>query len=243
MSPGATASPVRALALVVAVIAVSGAAGFLLHRFSNHTPTLYPVPQPRGATPEAAPVADARAPLPANTRRIPEVIPPVTLPGLDGRPHALADYRGRLLLVNFWATWCDPCRREIPLLKSLRTEYAKDGLEIVGIAVDSRADVAKYASAHGMGYPVLLGEHGGLEAAAAFGMEVVLPFSVFADRAGHIVALKVGELRPEEAHAILAGLRELDAGHLTLAAAQTRIAGSLAALNARREAGAGAVQN
>jgi len=166
----------------------------------------------------------------------------VSLPGLDGRPHALADYRGKLLVVNFWATWCEPCRREIPLLKSLRAEYAKDGLEIVGIAVDSRADVAKYAAAHGMTYPVLLGERGGLEAASAFGMDVVLPFSVFADRAGHIVALKVGELRPEEAHTIVSGLQELDAGHLTLKAAQTQIAASLAALSARHAAGAGAAE-
>ncbi len=142
-------------------------------------------------------------------------------------------------MVNFWATWCDPCRREIPLLKSLRTEYAKDGLEIVGIAVDSRDDVAKYASAHGMTYPVLLGEQGGLEAASAFGMEVVLPFSVFADRAGHIVALKVGELRPDEAHAILAGLRDLDAGHISLKAAQSQIAAHLRAMEARHTSAAG----
>jgi thiol-disulfide isomerase/thioredoxin len=246
VSPGATASPIRALALLVAVIAASGAAGFLLHRLSNPTQTLYPVPQPRGAATDghdAASMAGGNGPVPANTRKIPEVIPEVTLPGLDGRPHALADYRGRLLVVNFWATWCEPCRREIPLLKSLRTEYAKDGLEIVGIAVDSRADVAKYASAHGMSYPVLLGEHGGLEAASAFGMEVVLPFSVFADRAGHIVALKVGELRPEEAHTILAGLTDLDVGRLTLSAAQARIAKNLAGLNARHEAGGAAAQN
>jgi hypothetical protein len=87
-----------------------------------------------------------------------------------------------------------------------------------------------------MTYPVLLGERGGLEAAAAFGMEVVLPFSVFADRAGHIVALKVGELRPDEAHTILSGLRELDTGHLTLEAAQAKIAASLASLDARHAA-------
>jgi hypothetical protein len=74
-------------------------------------------------------------------------------------------------------------------------------------------------------------------------MEVVLPFSVFADRAGHIVALKVGELRPDEAHTILAGLRELDAGHLTLKAAQARIAASLAAVDARHTGGTVPAQN
>jgi thiol-disulfide isomerase/thioredoxin len=243
VNAGPGASPARAWVAGLAVIAAAGVAGFLLHRLSSRTPGLYP----RSAAPEAAAHPGA-AVAPEGTpsypaRRIPDEVPPVTLPGLDGRPHALADYRGRLLVVNFWATWCEPCRREIPLLKSLRTEYAQDGLEIVGIAVDSRDVVAKYASAHGMAYPVLLGEQGGLEAASAFGMEVVLPFSVFADRAGRIVALKVGELRPDEAHAILAGLRDLDAGHLTLKAAQSQIAARLSALEARHAAAAGADGN
>ena len=242
MSAGTGAASVRAWVLGLAVIAAAGVAGFLLHRLSGRTPGLYPQSRPEAAA--VHPGAGGAEASPAYpTRRVPDEIPPIILPGLDGHPHALADYRGRLLIVNFWATWCDPCRREIPLLKSLRGEYAKDGLEVVGIAVDSRDDVAKYAKSHGMAYPVLLGEQGGLEAATAFGMEVVLPFSVFADRAGHIVALKVGELRPDEAHAILAGLRELDAGHLTVKAAQAQIAARLGVLDARHAAAAGAAEN
>ncbi|HEY2809417.1 MAG TPA: TlpA disulfide reductase family protein [Steroidobacteraceae bacterium] len=238
MSPGAAASPARGLLLGIVLIAAAGAAGFLLYRLGSPAQTLYPDP-----TPVTAHALAEGAPHAADVRKIPEAVPAISLPGLDGHPHALADYRGKLLVVNFWATWCDPCRREIPLLKSLRGEYAKDGLEIVGIAVDSREEVAKYAVSHGITYPVLLGERGGLEAAGAFGMEVVLPFSVFADRAGHIVALKVGELRPDEAHTILAGLRELDAGHLTLKAAQAQIAASLAAVDARHTGGTVPAQN
>ncbi|MBS0579973.1 MAG: TlpA family protein disulfide reductase [Proteobacteria bacterium] len=220
------------LPVLVAVVGVAAAIGFLAHR-------LLPA---RGGLQAAAPAATQgphapTTPLaPAAGRKVPDEVPDIVLPDLDGRPHHLAEYRGKLLVINFWATWCDPCRREIPLLKSLRVEFAKDGLEIVGIAVDSGVEVAKYAQVHGMTYPLLVGEQGGLEAATAFGMDLVLPFSVFADRAGHVVALKVGELRPEEAHAILSGLRDLDQGHLTLAAAQARIAGQVAALNGRRAA-------
>jgi thiol-disulfide isomerase/thioredoxin len=243
VSPGATGSTARAVLGGFAVVAAAGAAGFLLHRCTGHPEAaLYPLAQP-SATSEEAPASPGVTQNPRDTRKIPEDVPEIALPGLDGKPHALADYRGKLLVVNFWATWCEPCRREIPLLKSLRAEYAANGLEIVGIAVDSHDDVAKYATAHGMGYPILLGERGGLEAAAAFGMEVVLPFSVFADRAGHIVALKVGELRPDEAHTILSGLRELDAGHLTLKAAQAQIATSLATLSVRHAATPGSAQN
>jgi thiol-disulfide isomerase/thioredoxin len=239
VSPGGT-SPARGLLLVLAVLAASAAAGYFLHRLTGRAPTVYPNNAGSG---HSAPVSQEAASVSLNSRKIPEDVPQISLPGLDGRPHALADYRGKLLVVNFWATWCEPCRREIPLLKSLRTEYANNGLEIVGIAVDSRDDVARYASSHGIVYPVLLGERGGLEAASAFGMDVVLPFSVFADRAGHIVALKVGELRPEEAHAILSGLRALDEGRLPLKAAQAQIAAALGALSARHAGPSGAADN
>jgi thiol-disulfide isomerase/thioredoxin len=225
-------SHARGLLLVAAVLAASASAGYLLHRFTGHAITVYPVPA--GTSTHLAPVSQEATAIAPDARKIPDDIPPITLPGLDGRPHALADYRGKLLVVNFWATWCEPCRREIPLLKSLRTEYARNGLEIVGIAVDSRDEVAKYVSTHGIAYPVLMGERGGLEAASAFGMDVVLPFSVFADRAGHIVALKVGELRPDEAHAILSGRRALDEGRLTLGTAQAQIAADLSSISARR---------
>jgi thiol-disulfide isomerase/thioredoxin len=239
-----SAPPLRVLLSVILLVAAAGAAGFLAYRLTAPRGTTYPVPVPQVSG--DAPVGvdpHQSAQDETNNRKIPEVIPQISLPGLDGRLHALNDYRGKLLVVNFWATWCEPCRREIPLLKSLQTEYAANGLEIVGIAVDSREEVAKYVSSHGIAYPVLLGERGGLESARAFGMDVVLPFSVFADRAGHIVALKIGELRPEEAHMILAGVRELDEGRLTLAAAQARIAAAMAALSARRTGAAGSSQD
>ncbi|HEY6823586.1 MAG TPA: TlpA disulfide reductase family protein, partial [Steroidobacteraceae bacterium] len=124
---------------------------------------------------------------------------------------------------NFWATWCEPCRREIPLLKRLRREYAGNGLEIVGIGIDQLDPVRKFASEQAIDYPLLLGERDGLEAARAFGMETVVPFSVFSDREGRVVTLKVGELHRDEAELILDRIREVDAGRLSLIAAQAQI--------------------
>jgi thiol-disulfide isomerase/thioredoxin len=244
VSPGIPASPARLVASVIGLLAAAGVAGFLLYRLTAPRSTLTVLPThaaPSG--PQDSAGSSNSAQVAEDNRKIPDNIPQIVLPGLDGRPHSLGDYRGKLLVVNFWATWCEPCRREIPLLKSLRTEYASNGLEIVGIAVDSHEDVAKYVAAHGISYTVLMGERGGLEAASAFGMDVVLPFSVFADRAGHIVALKVGELRPDEVHMILSGLRRLDQGELTLAAAQADISRNLAASNARHAAAVGSSQN
>jgi thiol-disulfide isomerase/thioredoxin len=137
-------------------------------------------------------------------------------------------------MVNFWATWCEPCRREIPLLKSLRRERAADALEIVGIAVDFRDAVIKYAREIGIDYPVLIGEEDGLNAVGAFGMDMVFPFTVFADREGRIVALKVGELHQDEASLILDRLHDLDRGRIDVAAARERIGAGLRQLAAER---------
>jgi thiol-disulfide isomerase/thioredoxin len=223
------------LLVLAAVLLASGAVGFLSYHFLvRETATL------RKAAPSAAsPVAAAADAEPAEAApppppKVPERLPSLQLPAADGTAHRLTDWSGRPLVVNFWATWCDPCRREIPLLKSLRREHAADRLEVVGIAIDSADEVRKYALEHGIDYPLLVGEREGLKAAAAFGMETVLPFSVFADREGRVVTLRVGELHRDEAELILDRIRDLQAGRLTLAAAQAQISDGVRSLRAGR---------
>jgi thiol-disulfide isomerase/thioredoxin len=224
--------------LSIAVLVAALACGYGYYRFSKpHHPTLYAAPP--AAQTRTAPVA-TQTPV---ARKIPERIPDLTLPGLDGTSHRLSEWSGHPLLVNFWATWCEPCRREIPLLKSLRSEHVAKRLEIVGIAIDYRDPVRKYVIDNRMNYPVLLGEHGGLEAAAAFGMDTVLPFSVFADAGGQVVALKVGELHRDEAELILDRMGKLDSGSLSVQAARDQIGAAIAARAAvPRASGPGAAQ-
>jgi thiol-disulfide isomerase/thioredoxin len=155
------------------------------------------------------------------------VLPQLSLPDATGVAHRLSDWAGHPLVVNFWATWCEPCRREIPLLIKLRHERASRGLAIVGIAIDFRAAVVKYAAAAGIDYPLLIGEEAGFKTVDAFGMELVFPFSVFADRAGRVVAVKVGELHQDEADFILDRIDDVDRGTLTLPAAREEIASHL----------------
>ncbi|HEV3183085.1 MAG TPA: TlpA disulfide reductase family protein [Steroidobacteraceae bacterium] len=209
---------------VIAVLLASAAIGFIAYRLVvpplRETVHAAPIPaHPATAAPDAEAVAGAAS----TALKVPEHLPDIRLPGTDGAVHGLGDFRGRPLVVNFWATWCEPCRREIPLLKTLRRERAADGLEIVGIAVDYRDAVRKYAADHGIDYPVLVGDRGGLAAVSAFGMETVLPFSVFADREGSIVTLKVGELHRDEAELILDRVRDVDGGKLTLPTAREQI--------------------
>jgi thiol-disulfide isomerase/thioredoxin len=216
--------------LVALVLAASAAGGFLVHRLAAPRPTqLYPLAAQGAGSPAPAPPPPDSAPL----RRIPERLPQIELPGLDGAPQALSNWSNRPLLVNFWATWCEPCRREIPLLKSLRRAHAAEKLEIVGVALDSAEAVRQYASGHGIDYPVLVGESGGLEAANAFGMDTVLPFSVFADRSGRIVTVKVGELHRDEANLILDRMRDVELGRISLPTARAQISQGIERLAAR----------
>ena len=134
----------------------------------------------------------------------PKTLPAVTLPDLSGNRRSLSEWHGRPLLINFWATWCGPCREEIPMLVKLRAKHAKQGLEIVGIALDFHDAVATYATKAGMTYPVLVAEED-MTAVQAFGMgaSAGLPTTLIADRTGRIVARHVGALDKEEAEKLL----------------------------------------
>jgi thiol-disulfide isomerase/thioredoxin len=220
----------RGAALVLAVVLAAAAGGYWAYHLQRH-PTVYLAP----SAPAPPPAATA---APVSARKVPERVPDLSLPDVRGKAHALSEWAGRPLMINFWATWCEPCQREIPLLKTIRREYAANGIEIVGIALDSADAVSKYAADHSMTYPLLIGERGGLEAAAAFGMETVLPFTVFADSQGRIVGLKIGELHQNEADLILGLVRQVDDGKLTLEVARRQVSESLPRLGAAR-AGSG----
>ena len=223
-SPDAPPPRSRRLAPVLLLLAFA-AGGFLAYRLTAPPRTaLREAPAAAPATASAPSAADAAGTV--STRRVPESLPPIALPGLDGAIHPLSEWNGKVRLVNFWATWCEPCRREIPLLRSLRREHARDDLEIIGIAIDTPAATQQYTQSQGIDYPVLVGEEGGLAAATALGMDLVLPFSVFADRQGRIVTLKIGELHRDEVEFILARIADVEAGRLSLAAARARIAGA-----------------
>ena len=168
------------------------------------------------------------------SRVIPAVLPDFALATVEGPLRKLSSFQHPSLIVNFWATWCAPCRREIPLLRQLRNERGERGVEVLGIAVDFREDVLKYAAKIGLDYPLLIGEEDGLAAADAFGIDPMFPFTVFADAKRCIVAVKVGELHADEAAFILDHIELLNAGRLTLEVVQTLIRAELQRLDALR---------
>jgi thiol-disulfide isomerase/thioredoxin len=115
--------------------------------------------------------------------------PDFTLESLEGRNMRLSDFRGKAVLLNFWATWCSPCKIEMPWFIELQNEYASQGLQIVGVAMDdsSREDIAKFAM--GVNYPVLIGKEA---VGDAYGGVPALPESFFIGRDGKIVDKIIG---------------------------------------------------
>ena len=135
------------------------------------------------------------------------VVQPFTATDISGTPVALSSLRGKVVLVNFWATWCPPCREEIPDLIALQARY-KDQLQIVSIAQDSGSaeDIARFASAHGMNYPIVMATP---EIERLFPNVYALPTTFLIDRDGRLAQKHVGLLnisRTEAETRALAGL-------------------------------------
>jgi thiol-disulfide isomerase/thioredoxin len=129
------------------------------------------------------------------------------LPDLAGKPRQLSEWRGKILVCNFWATWCAPCREEIPLLVAARAKYASQGVEIVGIAVDNASKVSEFSRSMGVTYPILLSEADGLELMRRLGnTSGGLPYTVFLDREGRVAHRKLGALKASDLEQILGGL-------------------------------------
>jgi thiol-disulfide isomerase/thioredoxin len=126
---------------------------------------------------------------------------------LEGRPRRLAEWRGKILLCNFWATWCAPCREEIPLLVAASQKYGASGVEIVGIAIDNAAKVREFAASFNISYTVLLAEADGLDLMRQLGNSGGgLPYTVVADRQGALVHHKLGALKQAELDGFLGPL-------------------------------------
>ena len=136
-----------------------------------------------------------------------EALAAATFGDLAGRQRRLDEWRGKVLVCNFWATWCAPCREEIPLLLAARQKYGSGGVEIVGIAIDNVAKVREFAASFMISYPVLLAEANGIDLMRRLGNQGGgLPYTVIADRQGRVIERKLGALNGAELDKLLGSL-------------------------------------
>ncbi len=157
-----------------------------------------------------------------------ETLPEFTLNDPTGEPQSIGSWPGKALLINFWATWCAPCLREIPLLIEYQHKHRDRSVQVVGIAVDRPDPVRAFMEDLEFNYPVLVGEVDAMDAAAAFGVDFfALPFSVFTDTQGHILGVHTGELHAEDLDDLQSILADLETGRTDVSGARARLAGRM----------------
>jgi thiol-disulfide isomerase/thioredoxin len=174
-------------------------------------------------------VGDVDAPTDDNGAAAPAAVatlPNFSLANLAGEQQSIQSWPGKPLLINFWATWCGPCLREIPMLKELQA--ARPDVQVVGIAIDKPELVTKFAGDMQFNYAILMGQNEAWAAAAALGVNIfALPFTVFTAGDGSILGVHTGELHAEHLEAFRDTVDALAAGRIDVAEARRRIADAI----------------
>lgn len=130
-----------------------------------------------------------------------------SFPDLEDKPQPLSQWRGKILVLNFWAPWCPPCRAEIPEFIKLQEQYRQQDVVFVGVALDQKDKVQAFADEMGINYPMLLGESDAAELAKLAGNRLGgLPFTAIFAKNGDIVSTVAGELKREQLEATLKSL-------------------------------------
>lgn len=129
------------------------------------------------------------------------------MPDLNGAPQKLSQWTGKVVVINFWATWCEPCREEIPALIDVQRRWGEKGVQIVGIAIDQPDKVKPYAVQMRINYPVLVGEIEALDLTRAAGNKIGgLPYTIILDRAGNVAGSQLGGITQSKLEQMLTPL-------------------------------------
>lgn len=134
----------------------------------------------------------------------PSVIYATSFPDLNGQPQSLGQWSNKLLVINFWATWCAPCLEEMPIFVRMQEQYGAKGLQIVGIAADSSLNAAKFAQKLKINYPILPDEARAIEFSKRTGNRLgLLPYTIILNAKGDVILTKLGVIQETEISEII----------------------------------------
>jgi thiol-disulfide isomerase/thioredoxin len=126
-------------------------------------------------------------------------LPDFNLPDEQGNQHNISEWQGKIRVINFWATWCPPCLKEIPAFIALQKQYSAKGLQFIGIAIDDQEPVEKYLASININYPILIASISGIALSQQLGNSVdAVPFTVVVNREGQIIHQHRGEFSSEQ---------------------------------------------
>ncbi len=182
--------------LVLGAAAAAGVAAFLLSRSLDGERKAQP-PAPAQVAKPAATAPDKGG----------EALLALKYPDLDGREQPLSQWKGKVLVVNYWATWCEPCKKEIPEFVKVQARFKEKGVQFVGIALDDADKVRAMSQELGINYPVLVAPISAIEASRDAGNDKsALPFTAILDRQGRVASSKLGGLDESRLEAIISPL-------------------------------------
>ena len=130
--------------------------------------------------------------------------PDFSLPDMNGKLRHISEWDGKVILLNFWASWCPPCREELPDFVQLYDDYADKGFVVVGVAIDKQQDIIDFMDSVGVEYPVMISETEGIRISQAYGNRLgALPYSVIIDRDGQMVSSHLKLLTYQDVEAMI----------------------------------------
>ncbi|MBM4207364.1 MAG: TlpA family protein disulfide reductase [Gammaproteobacteria bacterium] len=127
-----------------------------------------------------------------------QTLPDISLPDTAGKQHNLKEWQGKILILNFWATWCPPCMKEMPEFQAIQNEFGDKGVQFVGVALDEAEPVQEFITKKNITYPILIGPDAGMKLAHDLGNVVnTVPFTVIFDKKGQLIKRQMGTLDRE----------------------------------------------